>query len=647
MSHVDSTFVEATFMKAIVDSSDDAIYCKSLDGTILSWNRAAELIYGYTASEAIGQPMLLVVPPERHHEMQDLLRQIGRGDRVEHFETERVRKDGSRVDVSVTLSPVKDSQGRITACSVIARNIALRKKAETHLAQMEARYRGLLEAAPDAMVVVNQGGEIVLLNAQAENQFGYRRDELLGQKVTNIIPTGFAERLIADGTRSAAEALAQQIGTGIELTAKRGDRSEFPIEIMLSPLESPDGILVTAAIRDITVRKDAERHLAQMEARYRGLLEAAPDAMVVVNQGGEIVLLNAQAENQFGYRRDELLGQKVINIIPTGFAERLIADGTRSAAEALAQQIGTGIELTGRRKNGSEFPIEIMLSPLESAEGILITAAIRDIAERKRAEKQAELHTAEIAHVNTQLAEGAKELEAFAYSVSHDLRAPLRHLDGFLSLLCKSSYSSLDDSAKHYVDCTLAASKRMGQLIDDLLQFSRLGRDEIHKMPVDLNEVVEQVRKELEPETRDRNILWRLGHLPEAVADRAMLRQAIENLVANALKFTRHCAAAEIEIGCQPEPNGQLVFFVRDNGAGFDMRYYNKLFEIFQRLHGEQEFEGTGVGLAIVRRVVERHGGRVWAEGGVGAGATFYFSLPPDISRTVKGPHELEAHLVG
>src|SRR5687767_8203936 len=238
------------------------------------------------------------------------------------------------------------------------------------------------------MVVVDQAGEIVLLNLQAEKQFGYSRDELVGQKVTNIIPEGFAARIIADGTRTAAEALGQQIGTGIELSALRKDGSEFPIEIMLSPLESSEGILVTAAIRDISVRRAAEKHLAQMESRYRGLLEAAPDAMVVVNQRGEIVLLNVQAEKQFGYHRDELVGQQVKNIIPEGFAERLIADGLRSAADALAQQIGMGIELTGRRKDGSEFPIEIMLSPLESAEGILVTAAIRDISVRKEAEKR-------------------------------------------------------------------------------------------------------------------------------------------------------------------------------------------------------------------------------------------------------------------
>jgi PAS domain S-box-containing protein len=276
--------------------------------------------------------------------------------------------------------PIRDSGGKVLRWLGTNTDISARDESG-------AKYRGLLEAAPDAMVVVNQDGEIVLLNVQAEKQFGYTRDELVGKKVTNIIPEGFAERLIADGTRTAAEALAQQIGNGIELIGRRKNGSDFPIEIMLSPLASAEGILVTAAIRDISVRRAAERHLAQMEGRYRGLLEAAPDAMVVVKPGGQIVLLNVQAEKQFGYRRDELVGQQVKNIIPEGFAERLLADGLRSVEDALAQQIGTGIELTGRRKDGSDFPIEIMLSPLDSAEGILVTAAIRDISVRRAAER--------------------------------------------------------------------------------------------------------------------------------------------------------------------------------------------------------------------------------------------------------------------
>jgi light-regulated signal transduction histidine kinase (bacteriophytochrome) len=248
--------------------------------------------------------------------------------------------------------------------------------------------------------------------------------------------------------------------------------------------------------------------------------------------------------------------------------------------------------------------------------------------------------------INGQLEESVKELEAFAYSVSHDLRAPLRHMDGYLTLLSKRSYSLLDDSAKHYVDCALDASQRMGVLIDDLLQFSRLGRAEIQKVSVDLNAIVEHTRRELEPATTGRTIEWHVEPLPKVAADTTMMRQVIGNLVGNAVKFTRNCATADIEIGSRPAPD-EVVIFVRDNGAGFDMQYYEKLFQVFQRLHGEQEFEGTGIGLANVRRMVERHGGRVWAEGTVGAGATFYFSLPHE-GRNQEETNELtESHLVG
>src|SRR5271155_4224173 len=375
--------------RGLLEAAPDAMVVVNPAGEIVLLNVQAEKQFGYRRDELVGQKVKNIIPKGFAERLiadgtrtaaEALAQQIGTG-----IELSALRKDGTEFPIEIMLSPLESAEGTLVTAAI--RDISVRRAAEKHLGQMEGRYRGLLEAAPDAMVVVNQAGEIVLLNVQAEKQFGYRRDELVGQKVKNIIPEGFAERLVADGTRTAADALAQQIGTGIELTARRKDESEFPIEIMLSPLESAEGILVTAAIRDISVRKAAEKHLAQMEGRYRGLLEAAPDAMVVVNQGGEIVLLNVQAEKQFGYRRDELVGQKVKNIIPKGFAERLVADGLRSAADALAQQIGTGIELIARRKDGSEFPIELMLSPLDSAEGILVTAAIRDISVRKAVER--------------------------------------------------------------------------------------------------------------------------------------------------------------------------------------------------------------------------------------------------------------------
>jgi light-regulated signal transduction histidine kinase (bacteriophytochrome) len=251
----------------------------------------------------------------------------------------------------------------------------------------------------------------------------------------------------------------------------------------------------------------------------------------------------------------------------------------------------------------------------------------------------------ETRRVNSQLMASVKELEAFTYSVSHDLRAPLRHLDGFLTLLSKRSYSSLDATAKHYVDSAHEASQRMGTLIDELLQFSRLGHSDMRKIPVNLNELVEEVKRELEPEICNRTIHWHVEQLPVVIADQGMLRQVIGNLLGNSLKFTRQRDVAEIVIGSAFEANGELVIFVRDNGAGFDMQYYNKLFQVFQRLHSEDEFEGTGIGLANVRRMVERQGGRVWAEGTVGAGATFYFSLPSGGNVTGEQNEYVEAHL--
>jgi len=393
--------------KDILEAAPDAMVVVNQHGEIILKNLRAGAQFGYGRDELIGQQVTRIIPDgfaERlladglRSPVDALAQQIGTG-----IELVGRRQDGSEFPIEIMLSPLQSANETLVTAAI--RDISVRKQAEQHLAQMEARYRGLLEAAPDAMVVVNQGGEIVLLNLQAEHGFGYRRDELIGQRVTSIIPDGFAERLLADGLRSPVDALAQQIGTGIELVGRRKDGSGFPIEIMLSPLQSADGTLVTAAIRDISVRKQAERHLAQMEARYRGLLEAAPDAMVVVNQNGEIVLLNLRAEHGFGYRRDELIGQKVTSIIPDGFAERLLADGLRSPIDALAQQIGTGIELVGRRKDGSAFPIEIMLSPLQSADGTLVTAAIRDISVRK----QAEQHLAQMESRNRKLLEAAPD----------------------------------------------------------------------------------------------------------------------------------------------------------------------------------------------------------------------------------------------
>jgi PAS domain S-box-containing protein len=591
------------------------------DGRIVLLNVQAEKQFGYRRDELVGQLVTNIIPEgfaERLIEdgtrtaAEALEQQIGTG-----LELSGLRKDGSEFPIEIMLSPLKSNEGVLVTAAI--RNISVRRAAEDHLAQMESRYRGLLEAAPDAMVVVNQDGRIVLLNVQAEKQFGYRRDELVGQLVTNIIPEGFAERLIEDGTRTAAEALEQQIGTGLELSGLRKDGSEFPIEIMLSPLKSNEGVLVTAAIRNISVRRAAEDHLAQMESRYRGLLEAAPDAMVVVNQDGRIVLLNVQAEKQFGYRRDELVGQLVTNIIPEGFAERLIADRLRSAEDAQTQQIGTGIELSAHRKDGSEFPIEIMLSPLESDEGVLVTAAIRDITARKEAEAHLLNKMAELRRSN-------EELEQFAYIASHDLQEPLRMVASYTQLLARRYKGKLDSDADEFIAFAVDGAGRMQRLIQDLLTFSRVASKGEILSATPSDTAFQHAIKNLTGAIEDSGALVTHDPLPIVNADQAQLVQLFQNLVGNAIKY-RRTETPRVHVSALTRDSGKWTFSVADNGIGIEPQYFERIFGMFQRLHKRDEFSGTGIGLAICKKIVERHGGHISVESEPGVGSTFHFEL--------------------
>ncbi len=607
--------------RGLMEAAPDAMVVVNKAGEIVLLNVQAEKQFGYRRDELLGQKVTNIIPEgfaERliadhlRSEEDALTQQIGAG-----IELTALRKDGSEFPIEIMLSPLQSAEGTLVTAAI--RNISVRKAADKVLVQMEGRYRGLLEAAPDAMVVVNQAGEIVLLNVQAEKQFGYRRDELLGQKVTNIIPVGFAERLIADDLRSSEDALAQQIGTGIELIALRKDGSEFPIEIMLSPLQSDEGTLVTAAIRNISVRKKADEHLAQMEGRYRGLLEAAPDAMVVVNQAGEIVLLNVQAEKQFEYRRDELLGQKVTNIIPVGFAERLIADGLRSAEEALAQQIGTGIELHGQRKNGSEFPIELMLSPLESAEGILVTAAIRDITTRKRAESHLLQKVEELNRSN-------EELQQFANIASHDLQEPLRMVASYTQLLSRRYKGKLDADADEFIAFAVDGAARMQRLIQDLLAYSRVGTKGKELLVTSSENALNQALLNLRGAIEENGAVVTHDPLPMVMADEMQLIQLFQNLVGNAIKYQKS-EIPKVHISAVMNGEAKWKFSVKDNGLGIDPQYFDRIFGMFQRLHRREEFAGTGIGLAICKKIVERHGGKISVESQPEHGSTFRFTL--------------------
>ena len=622
-------------LEATLSSMSDFAYTLDPAGRLVYVNQPLLDLWGQTLQEALGKNFFdLQFPKELATRLQRQVQEvIATGKKIADA-TQYMSPKGVAGYYEYVFVPVIGPVGTVEFVVGTTRDITVRKAVEEHVEQMEARYRGLLEAAPDGMVVVNPLGEIVLLNAQAEKQFGYKRDELLGQNVTTIIPKGFAERLIADGTRTTTEALAQQIGRGIELLGRCKDGSECSIEIMLSPLKRPEGILVTAAIRDITLRKIAERQLVQMEARYRGLLEAAPDGMVVVNEAGEIVLLNARAEKQFGYRRDELLGHHVKDIIPEGFAERLVADDLRTFAEAQAQQIGTGVELHGRRKDGTRFPMEIMLSPLESEEGVLVTAAIRDISERKQLARQ--LHQSQKMDAVGQLTGG----------IAHDFNNLLTVIIGNLGLL--ELLVSDNEAAVKRIKTAQKAAARGGDITRRLLVFS--SNKELNPAFVSLGDSIQNM---IEMASRglgsDITITTQVDPtVPPLFVDPAGLESALLNLVVNARDAMpkggsivissqlRNLDEGDPEVQTGDLKRGSYACVrVTDIGQGMSQETLERAFEPF--FTTKPRDKSTGLGLAMVYGFAKQSGGivRIFSELGHGTTVSFYLPIVEDRSHSI------------
>lgn len=381
-------------------------------------------------------------------------------------------------------------------------------------------------------------------------------------------------------------------------------------------------VLAYLIVRTFVERKTVEELLTASEERFRGMAEAASDAIISADSSGNITYFNRGAERMFGYIAGEAVGQPLTLLMPETFRDAHRQGLKRFLSTGEARVIGKTVELVGKRRDGAEFPLELSLSTLRTSEGVFFTGILRDATERKRFE-------AEILDRNKQIEAANKELEAFSYSVSHDLRAPLRAMDGFSRILLEKQTSQLPPENQRYLGLIRDNAQQMGRLIDDLLAFSRLSRQALRKQTVAPAEMVRQALNDLRHEETNGQVQISVGDLVACQADPALLRQIFVNLLSNAIKFASGREGARVEIGCFTD-NGEPVYFVKDNGAGFDMKYADKLFGVFQRLHRAEEYEGTGVGLAIVHRIVSRHGGRVWAEAEMDKGATFYFTLGGD-----------------
>jgi PAS domain S-box-containing protein len=372
--------------------------------------------------------------------------------------------------------------------------------------------------------------------------------------------------------------------------------------------------------------------LMESGEKMRAVLNAAMSAVVVIDQSGRITDWNERAELIFGWTREEVVGRELIDtIIPPAFRDQHRHGLRRYLQSGIGPVLNTVIEVTALRRNGDEFPVDLSVSPLKTGDTVSFCGFITDITERKHAEERLRQFNQELERMvkdrTAELEFANKELEAFSYSVSHDLRAPLRSIHGYMNIFSEDYAMQLDDEAKRLMTIIENNAKRMGQLIDDLLAFSKLGRKELMKSRISMQDMAMNTWEDLKKNEGQRTVKLIMHPLPEAYADNSTLRQVWINLLSNALKYTRHQENAVVEIGCD-EIGPFNRYFVRDNGAGFDMQFYDKLFGVFQRLHSNKEFEGTGVGLAIVQRILLKHGGRIWAEAKVNEGATFYFTLP-------------------
>jgi PAS domain S-box-containing protein len=615
--------------RSLVLATAQIVWLTDATGEVTSDMPMFRAFTGQNQDEILGRGWIDALHPEDRERTAAVWRNAVQNRTAYDTEYRLRRKDGEYRLVNARGVPVVESDGRIREWVGTCTDITARKQAEQQLRNASVYTRSLIEASLDPLVTIRKDGKIMDVNQATELATGVARERLIGSDFSDYFTDpekarhGY-EQVFALGTvRDYPLALRHVSGSVMEVL--------YNATVFKNEVGEIEGVFATA--RDISQRRRAEQELHKAALYCRTLIEASLDPLVTINRDGKITDVNQATEKATGLPRGRLIGSDFSDYFTSPEEAR------HGYKQVFAQGFVHDYPLAIRHGSGAVTDVLYNATVFKNEAGEIegVFAAARDITERKKAEREIRKLNDEleqrVRQRTAQLEASNRDLEAFTYSVSHDLRAPLRHIGGFSKILLEEFGSQIPAEAQHHLQRINEGTRRMGLLVDDLLNLTRVGRQELSLQATGLNSVLDEVLAELKPECEGRHIEWKIDPLPFVECDPALIKQVFQNLLSNALKFSRPRARAVIEVGQKPG-DGNPVIFIRDNGVGFSMKYADKLFGVFQRLHRAEDFDGTGVGLATVQRIIHKHGGRVWAEAELDRGATFYFTLDAVEART-------------